>query len=152
MIVMGIRASAQEVRYAILDKKADKSIEFINRTSENRLKYPANMDSIEEKLYWVESEIDRILRQNDAINKIIIKTNEYTGTESSAKRETTYVDAIIMLSAYEHGLSVVRRLNSQIGSTAAKAKEYAENRVGKTDHYWNNTIADAILAAYWEIK
>lgn len=149
---MGIRASAQEVRYAILDKKADKSIEFINRTSENRLKYPANMDSIEEKLYWVESEIDRILRQNDAINKIIIKTNEYTGTESSAKRETTYVDAIIMLSAYEHGLSVVRRLNSQIGSTAAKAKEYAENRVGKTDHYWNNTIADAILAAYWEIK
>lgn len=152
MVVMGIRASAQEVRYAILDKNADKSIEFMNRTTENRLKYPANIDGVEEKLHWVKSEIDRILRQNDAINKIVIKTNEYAGTESSAKRETTYVDAVIMLSAYEHGLPVVRKLNSQIGSTAAKAKEYAERRVGKTDRYWNNTIADAILAAYWEIK
>jgi hypothetical protein len=57
-----------------------------------------------------------------------------------------------MICAQEHNIPVERRLNSQISSTAAKAKELAEHRVGRTEQYWNNTMADAILAAYWEIR
>lgn len=151
-MVLGLRASSQEVRYAILEKDSTGKITFVNRTSENRLKYPTNIDGVEGKLNWIKSEIDRILRQNTAIDKIVIKMNEYAGTENAAKRETTYVDAIFLLCAAEHGLPVVRRLNSQIGSSSSQAKEYAENRVGKTDQYWNNTMADAILAAFWEIR
>lgn len=151
-MVLGLRASSQEVRYAILDKDAAGNIIFINRTSENRLKYPTNIGGVEEKLNWIKAEIDRILRQNISIDKIVIKMNEYAGTENTAKRETTYVDAIFLLCAAEHGLPVVRKLNSQIGSSASRAKEYAETRVGKTDQYWNNTMADAILAAYWESR
>lgn len=78
--------------------------------------------------------------------------NEYSGTETTSKRETTYVDAIILLCAVEHGISVERKLNSQISSTAARAKELAEQRVGRTINYWNSTIADAILSAFWEIR
>ena len=152
MTFLGLRASAQEVRYAILEKNTDGNIVFVNQASENRLKYPANIESVEEKLNWIKTELDRILRQNTAIEKIIIKTNEYAGTENAAKRETTYVDAIFLLCAVEHGLPVIRKLNSQIGSTATRAKELAESRVGRTERYWNNTMADAILAAFWEIR
>lgn len=151
MRVLGLRASAQEIRYAILEKDTAGHINFVNCSDETRLKYPANIDRIEEKLLWIKSEIVRILRQNPSIEKIIIKTNEYTGTENAAKRETTYVDSIFLLCAAEHRLPVLRKLNSQIGSTATRAKEYAESRVGKTERYWNNTMADAILAAYMEI-
>ena len=151
-MILGLRASSQEVRYAILEKDSTGNIIFRNRTSENRLKYPANIESVEEKLRWIKAEIDRILRQNTEIDKIAIKTNEYAGTETAAKRETTYVDAIFLLCAAEHCLPVVRKLNSQIGSSASRAKEYAESRVGKTNQYWNNAMADAILVAYWEIK
>lgn len=152
MSILGLRASAQEIRYAILQKNTDDTITFVNQEGENRLKYPMNIESIEEKLNWVKTEIDRILRQNATIDKIVIKTNEYTGTENAAKRETTYVDAIFLLCAYEHGLSITRKLNSQIASTASHSKEYAEQRVGKTNQHWNNSMADAILAAYWEIQ
>lgn len=152
MSFLGLRASAQEVRYAILERTADGNIAFVNQTGENRLKYPANIKNIEEKLSWIKTELYRILRQNPSIEKVIIKTNEYTGIENATKRETTYVDAIFLLCAVEHGLPVVRKLNSQIGSTAAQAKELAERRVGRTEKYWNNTIAEAILAAFWEIK
>ncbi len=137
---------------AILEKDLAGNIDFVNKASENRLKYPTNINNVEEKLNWIKTEIDRILRQNTAIDKIAIKMNEYAGTENAAKRETAYVDAIFLLCAAEHNLPVVRKLNSQIGSSASHAKQYAESRVGKTSRYWNNTMADAILAAYWEIR
>lgn len=152
MQVMGLRASSQEIRYAILVKDSNGTIVFENMSNENRLKYPANIQNVADKLYWVKSEIDRILRQNPSIEKIILKMNEYSGTETTSKRETTYVDAIILLCAVEHGIPVERRLNSQISSTAARAKELAEQRVGRTTNYWNGTIADAILSAFWEIR
>ncbi|WP_369283984.1 hypothetical protein [Oscillibacter sp. GMB15532] len=152
MAIIGIRASSQEIRYAILDKNENGEIVFVNQNTENRLKYPANVDAVEDKLHWVKSEVDRILRQNEGIEKIILKMNEYAGTENSSKRETTYVDAVLLLCAIENGIQIERRLNSQISSTAAKAKELAERRVGRTENYWNNTIADAILAAFWEMR
>lgn len=151
MSVLGLRVSAQEIRYAILEKDQLGEIVFINKDTENRIKYPANIKRIEEKLRWTKSEIDRILRVNPLIDKIVIKTNEFI-KESWTTRETTYIDAIFLLAANEKNISVVRRLNSQIGSTAKKAKALAETRVGRTDKYWNNTIADAILAAYWGIN
>lgn len=151
MSILGLRASAQEIRYAILENDADGNVAFVNINSENRIKYPATINRVEDKLQWVKSEMDRILRVNPTIEKVYIKINEY-GTETAAKRETTYIDSIFLLSAKEHNIPVEKKLNSQISSTASKAKEYAENRVGRTDKYWNNTIADAVLVAYWGLK
>ena len=151
MAVLGLRSSSQEIRFAILEKDENNSIVFINKETENRLKYPATIKSIDDKLYWVKSEIDRILRINSAIDKILVKMNEYSGYESATKRETTYIDAIFLLCAREHNISIERKLNSQIASSSAKAKEFAEQRVGKTDKYWNNAMADAIVAAYWGV-
>lgn len=150
MSIMGLRASAQEIRYAILEKEVNEQVIFSNRNSENRIKYPANIQSVDEKLEWVKKEIDRILRIHPQIEKIYIKTNEY-GNESTVRRETTYVDAIFLLTAKEHNIEVERKLNSQISSTATKAKELAESRIGRTEKYWNNTMADAVLVAYWGI-
>jgi hypothetical protein len=92
-MILGLRASSQEVRYAILDKDPTGKIIFTNQESENRLKYPANIESVEGKLNWIKAEVDRILRQNTAIDKIAIKMNEYAGTENAAKRETTYAQS-----------------------------------------------------------
>lgn len=57
-----MRASAQEIRYAVLDKDTNGAVVFLNKDTENRIKYPANIVKVEEKLLWVKSEIDRILR------------------------------------------------------------------------------------------
>lgn len=151
-MVLGLRASSKEIRYAILEKDSSGKIIFVNRTHEHRLQYPTHLDTIEDKLKWVKSEVDRILRQNTAIKQVAIKMSEYAGTENAAKRETTYVDAILLLCAAEHNLPVSRRLYSQLCSSRAHAKEHAEIRVGKTEHYWNDTMADAILVAYREIR
>lgn len=150
MQIIGIRASAQEIRYAVLEKNSDGNIIFINKDTEHCLRYPATIQEIEDKLLWVKQEFERIFRQHLLIGKIVIKINEYTGTETGAKRETSYLDAIILLLASEKNIPVQRKLYSQIGTTSKQTKEHAESRVGKTDKYWNTTMADAINCAFWE--
>lgn len=46
---------------------------LINKDTENRLVCPANIDTIELKLIWFQDELNRIIRQNQGIDKIIIK-------------------------------------------------------------------------------
>lgn len=151
MTYLGIRASAQEIRYAVIEKNDAGQITFVNQNTEHRLKYPANCSKIEDKLRWVYNELDRILRQNSGIEKAFIKMNEY-GSESGSKRETTYVDAICLLVANERHIPVERKLYSQMGVRNATVKEQAEEFVGRTSQYWNTTIADAIMVAYREIR
>ena len=91
MTVIGFRVSTKEIRYAVLEKR-DNSIAFLNKDSENLIKFPTSIINIEDKLYWAKSEIDRILRINSTIKKIYLKTNEFNGNENSSKRETTYID------------------------------------------------------------
>lgn len=151
MKVMGLRVSASEIRYAILENNNNQVL-FLNRNTENRLIYPANINTIELKLKWCRDELNRIIRQNPGIDKISLKTNEFTRSETSAKRETIYIDAIILLVAAENNIPITRKLYSQIGASSRDVKEQAETCVGKTDKYWNNTIADAIVSAHWEIR
>lgn len=52
MSVIGMRASAQEIRYAVLKyDSATGNVIFVNKDTENRIKYPATINSIEDKLY-----------------------------------------------------------------------------------------------------
>lgn len=151
MKTIGIRASSAEIRYAILSKSSNGDIVFENMNTENRLVYPANTNGLTGKLSWVKMEIERILRVNADTTNVILKTNEY-GQESSAKRETTYIDSVIILSCAENNIDIDTKIYSQIGTNSAGTKKHAELRVGKTDKYWNNTIADAVNCAFWSIK
>lgn len=152
MKVIGIRSSSIEIRYAVLEKVNDNNIIFLNRSSENKLVYPAGIEELQAKLKWVKDEFDRIFRQNNDIEKIILKMNEYAGTESGAKRETSYTDAIILLVAAENNIPIERRLYSQIGATSKQVKDRAESIVGRTEKYWNDKMADAIQCAAWELR
>lgn len=152
MKIMGVRSSSSEIRYAVLEKDIDSNIIFQNRISENRLVYPAGIEELQDKLKWVKDEFNRIFRQNNDIEKIILKMNEYVGTDNGAKRETTYMDAIIMLVAAENNIPIERRLYSQIGATSKHVKNRAESIVGCTEKYWNDKMADAIQCAAWELR
>ncbi len=151
MQIIGIRASAKEIRYAILEKNSNGSVTFVNKNQEHCLRYPATVQTVETKLHWVKREFERIFRQYAPINKIIIKMNEY-GNENGARRETSYIDAVILLLAAELNVPIERKLYSQIGTTSRQTKEHAESRLGRTDNYWNNTMADAINCAFREIE
>ncbi len=146
--ILGIRTSPTEIRYALLEKGDDGSISFVNRSGESKLQYPASQTTTADKLKWLKGEIDRIFRQSPDIEQVVIKTNEFSGSENKSKRESTYADAICILVASERNVPVSCKLYSQIGSTSSEAKRHAEGRVGRTDKYWDAKIADAVLAAY----
>ena len=148
---MGIRVSSSEIRYAILSKNADDSIVFENLNNEHRLKYPTHCTTVEAKLLWAKQELERIFRQNPEIEQVVLKTSEF-GSETKAKRDTTYIDAVVLLVCAEKNIGVVTKLYNQIGTTSKQTLYHAESRVGRTGKYWNTTMADAINCCFWLIR
>ena len=142
MKVIGFRAGPKEIRYAILEYNGT-DIVFLNN-GENKLKYPVDATNPEIKIFWVYRELERIFEEN-CIDRIAIKINEY-GTEKAGKRETTYVDATIMLIAAQRNLPVTRLLYSNLKLNSSTVQDAAAALVGKTEKYWDSAIADAIMA------
>jgi hypothetical protein len=147
MKVLGICTAPKQLRFALLDiDGAD--VDFLNQDPENLIKVPAGVTEIEDIVHWQKSGIDRILRQNQDIDLIAIKTSEYARSDTKSTRLASYLDTAVLLAAKEAHIPVCTRLYSQIGAKRANVKERAESRVGSTDKYWNEQIADAVMVAW----
>ena len=147
MKTIGFRSSPQGVRYAIVEFNGS-SATLVNADTESRLVYPAGMDSLEDRLVWLSDEIDRIIHQNGGIDKAVIKANEYVGTETKTKRASISSDAVIMLCCAKANIPVAAKIYGSLGSTSTKVKDHAEHRVGRTTKYWDQKMADAVVAAW----
>lgn len=150
MKVLGIRTAPKQLRFALLDIDGTE-VDFLNQNSENLIKVPAGVTEVEDIVHWQKSEIDRILRQNRDIELIAIKTNEYARSDTKSTRLASYLDAVVLLAAKEAHIPVCTRLYSQIGAKRTNIKERAADRIGATDKYWNEQIADAVMVA-WAVR
>lgn len=148
MMVLGVRTSPSTVRYAVLDCNGT-AVSLVNADLENKLDFPADCRSIEQKLHWFQQELERVLRQYPGIERIVIKANEYgRGGETAASREAAYFDAVVLMTAGTRQLPVAVKLYRGIGTRRNEVKTYAEINVGTTNRYWNEQMADAVSAAW----
>lgn len=150
MKVLGIRTAPKQLRFALLDFYGN-SIDFLNQNSEHIIKVPAGVTEVEDIIHWQKSEVDRILRQNQGVDLVAIKTSEYARRDTKSTRLASYLDAAVMLASKDVNIPVCTRLYSQIGANRTNVKERAESKVGSTDKYWNEQIADAIMVA-WALR
>ena len=147
MIILGIRTSTQEIRYAILDFQQDGTVKLLNGENENRLKFPASYDTIEKKLWWFYQELERIVR-NQPIEKIMIKSNEYMRSDSSVSRTASYIDGVVYTFAGKMDIPVVMKMYRAMETRRDDVKTFAESNVGKTKANWNEQMADAVAVAF----
>ncbi|MFC1676633.1 hypothetical protein ACFL3G_06175 [Planctomycetota bacterium] len=148
MQILGIRTSSKAIRYAILEWDKQK-VTFLNSGTENKLDYPASIQTVEQKLNWLYQEIERVLRQYNSIEHIVVKTNEYV-REKAATRQSTYMDGVIMLIAAQRGKKLSTKLyaNIQKGLGSKKIQAFAEQVASRSAKYWNTQMADAVVAAW----
>jgi hypothetical protein len=64
-------------------------------------------------------------------------------------RESSYAEAAVALLSEQRSKPVFIKTYTSLGTRSADVKSHAEQRVGRTDRYWDNKIADAIMAAWW---
>jgi hypothetical protein len=149
MKVLGFRGNPKAPRYAVLSYDGT-TCTLENANSDNKLKVPASIseDADSERLGWIYAEIVRILEAHPDIAKVMIKTNEFTQSDTKPKRKSAYIDAAVILAAAHKNVPVQALVYSQMGATKATTKERAETRVGKTDKYWDDGMADAINVAW----
>lgn len=147
MKILGIRTAPTQLRYALIEVD-DGDCTLLNSNSESLIKVPAGMNDFSEMLSWQKAEIDRIIRQNQDVAKIVLKIGEYGRNDTKSSRLAAYFDAVVILAAKEADILLDTKIYNQLGTKRAQVKAHAEERVGRTDKYWNEQIADAIIAAW----
>ena len=151
MKVLGFRADPNKPRYALVQHDGTVMV-LTNAQAETRLSYPANVASAAEKAGWLYREIERIFRDNPDISRVVIKTNEYTQSDSKAKRESAYAEAMLLLYCAQHQVPVDVKIYASLGTNSGSVKEHAEARVGRTAKYWDAKMADAVVAAWSQAR
>ena len=149
--VLGFRADPANARYAIV---AYDGVNFSleNASSESRLVYPADVSSIPEKLLWLHREFERIFHADPSISKVVIKTNQYGLVEKSAMRESSYLEAVLILFCQRRGIPVDIKIYASLSTSSKDVKAHAEQRVGRTAKYWDAKMADAVIAGWWGVR
>lgn len=149
MQVLGFRGDPKAPRYAIVSKNGD-AYTLENGRSDNKLTIPASIteDSDAERLAWLYGEVLAIFDAYPNIAKVVIKQNEYTRSDTKSKRKSAHADAAVVLACAHRGIQVELKIYASMPTTSSDTKRHAEDRVGKTDKYWDNKMADAVNAAW----
>lgn len=151
MSVLGIRCSTKAIRIAILDF-VDELTVMKNLNNEHRLPFPALAVKTEDKIIWLDNEIARILKCYPCIKKIVIKLPEYLRSDTNSTRDVHYYNAVVILNGKKASIPILlKQYNNGLQSNSRTVKTRAESIVGKTDKYWDELIADAIVAAKSEL-
>ncbi len=147
MKVLGIRVDPKKTRYALVNHDGT-NLTLLNADSESRLSYPANISEPDEKADWLYRELERVFHENQDIEKVCIKTNEYTQSDNKFKRESAYLEGAVLLFCRQNNLPVTVKIYASLATRSADVKEHAEQRVGRTVKYWDAKMADAVIAAW----
>ena len=147
MKVMGVRVGPKKTRVAIVGQEGTTHT-ILNSDTESRLTYPADLPEPGQRMLWLYREMERLRHEHPDIAKICIKTNEYTATDSKSKRESAYFEAVTILYWWQNSIPVAVYVYASLGTRSTDVRAHAEQRVGRTEKYWDTQMADAVIAAW----
>ena len=150
MKILGFRSDPTSPRYAIVDGSAV-PFQLLNSDTESRLRFPADCNAEDAQVTWLYREIERIFHTHPDIAKVVIKKNEFTRGDSSAKRRASYQEAALLLYCGLYNKDVIAKLYASLGTNSGSVKNDAVARVGQTARYWDKKMADAVVAAWWGV-
>lgn len=151
MKVIGLRAEPGKTRFALVDRDGE-TFCLLNANDESRLVYPADVTQPEAKAEWLYRELERLYHANPDIARGCLKINEYTQSDTKAKRETAYAEGVILLFFKQNNIPIDAKIYASLTTNSGSVKEHAECRVGRTQKYWDAKMADAIVAAWWSAR
>jgi hypothetical protein len=151
MKVLGIRNYYDGVRFCILEGEAS-NISCLNLNKENRILFPKGIHE-NDLLIWYKDEIDRLFDIYGIFDRVAIKHNENTRSDSySSLRKILFLDCIVTLEAVERKIPINSYAYNQIGVNSKNVLEKAESLVGKAQKYWDIRMADAIIVGFKEFE
>lgn len=153
MKILGFRGDPKAPRYAVVSAAGSGHV-LENAAGDSKLTIPASIseEADAERLDWIYREILAIFDAFPGIEKVMIKQNEFTPSDTKAKRRSAYIDAAVILACTHRNIPVEVKTYGSMGTTSSDTKRHAESRVGRTVKYWDNKMADAVNAAWWGLR
>lgn len=145
--VLGARVGPKSTRIALV-KRDGCEYELLTSGVESRLKYPADLPAVADRALWLYREMQRLQNEHPDTAKVCIKTNDFGLTDTKSKRESAYLEGVILLHCGLSNVEVMVHTYSSLPTRSADVKMDAERLVGRTDKYWDNPMADAVVAAW----
>jgi hypothetical protein len=147
MKALGFRSDPAAPRYAIVVGNGS-SFSLVNADSESRLLYPATVSTSSNKTVWLYREIERVFHEHADIARVVIKTNEYTQSDSKSKRESAYAEAVVLYYCAQNNVPIELKTYASLGTRSGDVRTHAEQRVGRSVKYWDGKMADAVIAGW----
>lgn len=147
MKALGFRSDPTAPRYAIVGVNGT-AFSLLNADSESRLVYPATVSTPSGKTAWLYREVERVFREHSDIARVVIKTNEFTQSDSKSKRESAYAEAVVLLYCAQYNIPIELKIYGSLGTRSGDVKAHAEQRVGRSIKYWDTKMADAVVAGW----
>lgn len=152
MIVIGVRASTDHIRYAVMELDQSGSAVWINKNAphEHRWLVPRAADTKAKKLLEVHREFLRLIDKYKPAH-VVIKTSENVPGGASSDRVS--IEAIVNLASGERNVTVSERVYSQLKPDKAtrinsgNVREHVLTQVDKPTSHWDAELADALVAA-----
>jgi len=114
MKVLGFRSDPSTPRFAIVAITDDRA-SLVNAATESRLPFPANCSSDTQKLTWLYREFERIFHSDSSISRVIIKSGEFTASDSKAKRFAISQEAALHLYCGLNNILIDAKLYASLG-------------------------------------
>lgn len=153
MKVLGIRVEPTKTRYALVESDGA-NFTLLNADGESRLLYPENLVKPvvkpDELVYWLYRELERIFHENAGIEKVCVKSNEYSTRkkDNSTNRLTNYLEGTVLLYCRKHQFPVSQKQYGSLRTRRTSVEADARNYVGRTTRYWTTSMADAVIVAW----
>lgn len=154
MRVIGVRASTNHLRYAVLELDANGAVSWVNQGEEHKWTAPRSATTKASKLVEVRREFLRLLAKYKP-DKVVIKSPETVRGGPSPDRIS--MEAIAFLVCGEQNVEVTEKLYSQLKPNKTTAmnsgavQQYALLHVTQCATHWDSEIADALVAGLREL-
>lgn len=146
MRILGIRNSLKSFRYCILERNCEGQFSLLNKAEENKVNVPLSLQG-DDVFIWYKNEIIRLLDYGPFAG-IAIKRNENISSCYSKLKGTMFFDCIATMIALDKNIKTKSYIYNQMHVNKKTVISMTEDLVGKTNKYWDISIADAIASAY----
>lgn len=153
MKVIGIKVSANEIRYAVVELKTDGSILWLNPdndSTENRILFPKDATERPAKVAFVRDEFDRVFRQSHPDAIVLKLTESNKGKFVSWALDLASYEAAIMIAAEQHHVPVHERRYQTLKLNSDSVEGYVLGHVSKSPKLWTQPMIDAVAVALKE--
>lgn len=146
MRIIGVRASFKGFRFAVVDTD-DKTTTWLNKEERSGLFFADDIEDKSQMLVQAAELFQSVIQEYSPIDHVCIKTTELKGSVNQKTLLEHAFSSVLMLVAAQAKIPVSETSYKDFTTVhKGNVKAFAAKKFGKSPKFWDDKIAEALLA------